>query len=112
MQDFAAAWTRGDVAALMALFGQDPIYKTSSGAIFKGRSALHEGLVKMCPPPSDGPAPPPAEAKMHFFDRYCLSYWTLRLPNGDSQALVDGVDVITFDEDAKVISKDAYRKLA
>ncbi len=112
MQDFAAAWARGDVAALMALFGPDPTYRTSSGITFRGRSALHDGLLKMCPPLSDAPAPPPAEAKMHFFDRCCLTYWALRLPNGDSQALVDGVDVITFDADAKVVLKDAYRKLA
>ncbi len=112
MDEFAAAWTRGDVATLMTLFGKDPVYRTSSGLTFKGRSALRDGLAKMCPPPSDGPVPPQAEGKMHFFGRCCLSYWTLRLPNGSGQALVDGVDVITFNEDAKVILKDAYRKLA
>ena len=61
----------------------------------------------MCPRPAGAPAPPPAEAKTHFFDHCCLSYWTLRLINGDGQVLVDGVDVITFDENAKVILKDA-----
>ena len=36
MQDFATAWFRGDVAALMALFGADPVYRTPSGVTFTG----------------------------------------------------------------------------
>ncbi len=112
MSSFTAAWARGDIDSLMTLFGDDPIYRTSSGAAFEGRTLLREGLVKMCQPSASDSPPPANQARMHFFDRSCLTYWTLELAAGDTQAVVDGVDVITFDDQGRIIVKDAYRKLA
>ncbi len=112
MESFTAAWARGDIDGLMGLFGDNPIYRTSSGAAFEGSVALREGLSKMCLSPQGDTPSPAAPTRMHFFDRSCLTYWTLKLANGDTQSVVDGVDVITFDNQARLIVKDAYRKLA
>ncbi len=112
MKAFTQAWDSGDIDGLMALFGDEPTYRTSSGTTFAGRPALRDGLVRMCQPQPPGGAPKTAAPDMQFFGRTCLAYWRLVLPNGDSKSLVDGVDVITFDDDARVVSKDAYRKLA
>ncbi len=108
MSAFTAAWSRGDIDGLMTLFGEDPLYRTSSGIAFKGRASLREGLVKMCQPSDDAAA---AEPTMHLFGRCCLIYWRLELANGDRRDMVDGVDVITFDNDGLITVKDAYRKL-
>ncbi len=113
MDRFGAAWERGDIEALMDLLGPDPTYHTSSGALFSGRPAVREGFQMMCRPASGGNAAPAAENRMHFFDQYCLSYWTLPISTADGgQTIVRGIDIITFDRQARVISKDAYRKLA
>ena len=111
MESFTAAWARGDIDGLMALFGDNPIYRTSSGAVFEGRVALREGLLKMCPSPADDSLSSAVPARIHFFDRLCLTYWQMELANGDTKAIVEGVDVITFDDRARLIVKDAYRKL-
>ena len=111
MDRFSAAWRRGDIDGLMALFGDDPIYRTSSGIAFEGRISLREGLIAMCHPLPADDQPPANQAETYFFGRSCLTYWTLKLANGETQAVVDGVDVITFDGQARIILKDAYRKL-
>jgi ketosteroid isomerase-like protein len=109
MQAFSAAWGRGDIDGLMALMSPDPVYRTSSGAVFKGRDDVRLGFTKICQPSGAEPAPPSSQGKMEFFANTCLAYWSLPL---DGKTLVDGIDVITFDNEARLISKDAYRKLA
>ena len=111
MKAFALAWDAGDIDGLMALFGNDPVYRTSSGTTFAGRLALRDGLTRMCQPQQSDSTPKAGEPDMQFFGRICIAYWSLVLPNGETRGLVDGVDVITFDDDARVIRKDAYRKL-
>jgi len=103
---FSAAWSGGDIAALMDLVGEHPVYHTSGGLVFEGRAAVRSGFEQICkasndPPP---PAPPP-----QFFGNMCLCTWSLPLSPGGPP--IAGIDVITFDENARIISKDAYRKL-
>jgi len=111
MQAFAAAWHRGDIDALMALMSPDPIYRTSSGAVFEGREEVRRGFTKICQPSHGEPAPPSSRGTMEFFGNTCISYWTLRLEGPQGISFVEGVDIIIFDEQARLVSKDAYRKL-
>jgi hypothetical protein len=110
---FSDAWARCDIDKLMALMSDAPLYRTSGGLTFEGREAVRQGFARMCqpatsPPPANS-APPPG--KIVFFDNKCLSYWTLTLPTQDGQSrLVEGIDVISFDPDGRIRTKDAYRK--
>jgi hypothetical protein len=106
LEAFAAAWSRGDIDALMDLVGDHPVYRTSGGLVFEGRDAVRGGFEQICKPSDDSPPPSPPP---HFFGNMCLCTWSLPLNAGEPP--VAGVDVITFDENAKVVSKDAYRKL-
>ncbi|HLY57540.1 MAG TPA: nuclear transport factor 2 family protein [Stellaceae bacterium] len=108
---FSAAWGRGDIDGLMALMADDPTYRTSSGLTFRGRQEVREGFARICRP-SDPATDPPPPAAPHFFDNKCLSFFTLLLPAvGGGLAMVEGVDIITFDGDGRIVAKDAYRKL-
>ena len=111
LSQFSAAWSRGDIDGLMALMADDPTYRTSGGATFRGRHEVREGFARICRPSEPGTDPPPP-AVPHFFENKCLAFWTLRLPaTGGGHATVDGVDVITFDGEGRILVKDAYRKL-
>jgi hypothetical protein len=106
LEAFAAAWSRGEVTALMDLVGEHPVYRTSGGLVFEGREAVRSGFEQICKPSEtpQQPSPPP-----HFFGNTCLCCWSLPLSAGEPP--IAGVDIIMFDENAKLISKDAYRKL-
>jgi hypothetical protein len=106
LEAFAAAWSRGDIAALMDLVGEHPVYRTSGGLVFEGREAVRRGFEQICKPSGNPPPPSPAP---HFFGNTCLCYWSLPLSSGEPP--IAGIDIITFDENAKLISKDAYRKM-
>jgi hypothetical protein len=59
----------------------------------------------------DNPPPPPAPGpRPFFFENHALVYWHLTLPGTDGPVEVDGVDVITFDDQDRIAVKDAYRK--
>jgi len=112
MEAFATAWQCGNIEGLMALVSDDPVYRTSGGAVFAGREYVRNGFTQICKPSALNslPAQPP---RLHFFDNKCVSYWTLALPGPDgAPTIVEGVDIITFDEAAKISCKDAYRKLS
>jgi len=112
MDAFAKAWQCGNIEGLMALVSEDPLYRTSGGAVFAGRENVRNGFAQICKPSAGNTlaAKPP---RLHFFDNKCVSYWTLALPSQDgTPTTVEGVDIITFDEAAKILCKDAYRKLA
>lgn len=111
MERFSQAWARGNIDALMALMSDAPVYRTSGGATFEGRTAVREGFARICraADPAALPAPP---SRLVFFGDQCLSYWTLRLPGADGELReVEGIDVIGFDSDGRIRVKDAYRKL-
>ncbi len=112
MDAFAAAWQCGNVDGLMALVSEDPVYRTSGGAVFVGRKNVRNGFTQICKPSAGNSlaAKPP---RLHFFDNKCVSYWTLALTSPDGTPnTVEGVDIITFDDAARISCKDAYRKLS
>ena len=111
VEQFALAWRRADIDGLMSLLGSNPLYRTSAGAVFEGAENVRKGFTQICKPSADNDAPadPP---RLHFFENKCVSYWTLLISAADgSQRVVEGVDILTFDERAKLVCKDAYRKL-
>jgi hypothetical protein len=109
LTEFAGAWSRCDIDALMALVGEQPCYRTSGGLVFEGREAVRQGFEHMCKPAAPQHGAPPQPPPPHFFGNMCISYWYVQLAAGSPP--VPGIDILIFDEDAKVISKDAYRKL-
>ncbi len=109
LKDFADAWSRCDIDALMALVGEQPCYRTSGGMVFEGREAVRQGFERMCKPSAPQHGLPPLPPAPHFFGNTCISYWYVQLAAGAPP--VPGIDVIIFDENARIISKDAYRKL-
>jgi len=112
MEAFAAAWQCGNIEGLMALVSENPVYRTSGGAVFAGRESVRNGFAQICKP-SGETTPAANPPRLHFFDNKCVSYWTLALPSPDGTPItVEGVDIITFDDAAKISCKDAYRKLS
>jgi len=106
LASFSAAWERGDIDSLMQLVGDNPLYRTSGGLVFEGREAVRLGFEQICKPAlSSAPETPPP----YFFGNRCLCYWLLPLSPGEPPVL--GIDILTFDDGAKLIVKDAYRKL-
>ena len=110
---FAEAWGRHDVDTLMELMSDDPTYRSSvgpgPGGVYRGREDVRAAFGRMLSGPPPASPPPPGEVV--FFGNRALSFWKLpgKSPDG-KPAMVDGVDVITFDERGRVAVKDAYRK--
>ena len=112
MDAFAAEWQNGNIEGLMSLVGADPVYRTSGGAVFAGRENVRNGFTQICRPSAETSLAAKTPIR-HFFDNKCVSYWTLALPSPDGiPTIVEGVDIITFDDTAKISCKDAYRKLS
>jgi ketosteroid isomerase-like protein len=115
LRRFSEAWARGDVDGLMRLMTDAPTYKASvgpgPGAVHRGREQVRAAFSRMFAAPPTPSDPPPPAGEVVFFGNRALSFWTLRgrAPDGSS-ALVDGVDVMTFDESGRIAVKDSYRK--
>ena len=114
---FSAAWSNGDVDALLDLMSENPVYKGSTGegpgTTFTGREEVRANLARMVSAnkPSDTNEDPVSPPQMYFFADRALVYWHLTLAAADgSSNEVDGVDVITFTDDGRIAVKDAYRK--
>lgn len=106
---FSSSWHRGDIDGLLAEMSPEPAYRTSSGGNFEGRSAVRVALQQMCKPGKAGAEPGPPDSI--FFANKSLSYWCLDLPKpGGGVEKVKGVDLITYDNDGRILLKDAYRK--
>jgi hypothetical protein len=115
---FSAAWGAGDVDTLLSLMSDEPIYKGSTGP---GPGTVNVGIDEVgiylermvggnsAPDPSANPVPPPP---MYFIDDdRALVFWSLKLPNAEGVSVdVDGVDILTFTDDGRIATKDAYRK--
>jgi ketosteroid isomerase-like protein len=114
LRRFSEAWARGDVDGLMALMTESPTYRASvgprPGMVYQGREEVSAAFRRLFANPAPAASPPPA-AEPAFFGNRALSFWVLpgRAPDG-SPAMVEGVDVLTFDEDGRIAAKDAYRK--
>ena len=115
LRRFSDAWARQDVDGLMALMTDSPIYRSSAGprpgAVYQGREEVRAAFSRMFTNASPATAAPPPAIEPAFFGNRALSFWTLpgRAPDG-SPAIVEGVDVLTFDEEGRIAVKDAYRK--
>src|SRR5688572_9019574 len=110
LRRFSEAWNRHDVDGLLALMTDEPTYRSSlgarPGAVYQGREEVRAAFSRMLsgPPPAEPPPPPAIEPA--FFGNRALSFWVLpgRAPDG-SAAMVEGVDVITFDEQGRIAVK-------
>lgn len=109
MADFAAAWSIGDIEALMSLMSADPVYRTSGGVDYVGHEEVRRGFQTMCSPQSGTDNEP--RPMILLGERQCLCYWTIPLMTSSGVKQVEGVDVITFADDGKIEKKDAYRKV-
>jgi hypothetical protein len=112
---FGEAWRRGDVDTLLSLMSDEPVYRGSTGPLpgseARGRQAVAAAFERMVGMNRDNPPPPPAPGpRPFFFENHALVYWHLTLPGTDGPVEVDGVDVITFDDQDRIAVKDAYRK--
>jgi len=114
LRRFSEAWAKGDVDTLMRLMPDAPTYRASvgpaPGAVYRGRDEVRAAFGRLLagPPPTD--LPPPSGEPV-FFGNRALVFWKLRgrAPDGSS-AIVEGVDVMTFDENGLIAIKDSYRK--
>jgi hypothetical protein len=112
---FGEAWRCGDVDTLMSLMSDEPVYRGSTGALpgseARGRQAVAAAFERMVGMNRGNPAPAPSPApRPYFFENHALVYWRLTLSGTDGPVEVDGVDVITFDDEDRIVVKDAYRK--
>jgi hypothetical protein len=116
LRRFSAAWANGDLDTLMSLMTENPTYRASAGAgpgaVYRGRDEVRAAFSRMlggAPQGATLPALPPGEVA--FFGNRALAFWKLhgRAPDG-SPAIVEGVDVMTFDGRGRIAVKDAYRK--
>lgn len=112
---FSDAWRRGDVDTLLSLMSDEPVYRGSTGPLpgseARGRQAVAAAFERMVGMNRTEVFPAPvAVPRAHFFDRHALVYWHLTLPGASGPVGVDGVDVITFDDEDRIAVKDAYRK--
>lgn len=112
---FGEAWRCGDVDTLLSLMSDEPVYRGSTGPLpgseARGRQAVAAAFERMVGMNRTGVVPAPAGApRAYFFDRHALVYWHLTLPGAEGPVGVDGVDVITFDDQDRIAVKDAYRK--
>jgi|SRR5271154_2629111 len=115
LRRFSEAWTRGDVDTLIRLMTDVPTYRASvgsaPGAVYHGRDEVRAAFSRLLSGPPPGNDPPPPSGEVAFFGNRALSFWKLRgrAPDG-SPAIVEGVDVLTFDESGRIAVKDSYRK--
>jgi len=112
---FSEAWRCGDVDTLLSLMSDEPVYRGSTGPLpgteARGRQAVAAAFERMVGANrSQVPTAPAAAPRAHFFDSHALVYWHLTLPGANGPVAVDGVDVITFDDEGRIAVKDAYRK--
>jgi len=115
LRRFAEAWGKGDVDTLMSLMTENPTYRASTGAgpgaVYQGRDEVRAAFSRMLGGAPQSANPPPPAAEVAFFGNRALAFWKLpfRSPDG-TPAIVEGVDVMTFDERGRIAIKDAYRK--
>lgn len=115
LQRFSHAWARGDVEALMDLMSDNPVYRSSTGpgpgAVYRGREAIGAAFTRLLaasPAAADRSLP---SGDVAFFGNRALSFWSLPAQSPDgTPTVVEGVDVLTFDDDGRIAVKDAYRK--
>lgn len=119
VEEFNRAWLDHDVATLMTLMSEDPIYRAStgpnSGRVFRGRRDVESAFRAIMADeavttwPAGERVPPGGEVSI--CGDQGVSFWTYaaRSPGDGEPVVIEGVDVWTF-EGGKITIKDAYRK--
>ena len=114
LDDFAEAWSRGDVDGLMDLMSDEPTYRASTGSgpgtDYVGRDQVRAGFVAVIEAEVSSGVPAPPVSDIHVFDDRGILFWSYAAtaPSGE-EVMVEGVDVWTF-TDGRITMKDAYRK--
>lgn len=112
LADFAAAWNRHDLAALMSFMHADCVFETAAGAEqFGTRHEGHEAVARAFE--SAWKAMPDAQWRngRHWVaGERGVSEWTFTGTAADgTRTEADGVDLFTF-RDGKILVKNVFRK--
>ncbi|MEM7344019.1 MAG: nuclear transport factor 2 family protein [Chloroflexota bacterium] len=112
LTDFAEAWGRADVDALMALMTDDCIYAASvgpePGTTYRGREEVRRGFTEILAFEAGGEA---RSGQVWFADDdYAFAEWSYDEVAKDGTITdIQGIDIFHF-VDGKLRLKDAYRK--
>ncbi len=112
---FSEAWAAGDVDGVMALFNDDPVYRTSTGGgtgtTFTGRDQVRSAVERMTQNNSFVGDDSLETAEVIDGGYRSVVFWKIAFPSPNGEmTLVDGLDVFTFDKDFRIARKDAFRK--
>ena len=111
VRQFAAAWGRADLPALMKFIADDCTYSASvgpePGETFVGREAVQAGFAKLLAHDRDGVAEP---GELRVAGDWVVSNWGYRKTGpGGTPTLVRGCDIFVL-RDGLIVRKDAFRK--
>ena len=112
LQDFADAWNRHDVDALMSFMTEDCVFESSAGADacgtrYVGRQAVRAGFAEVW---TIFPDAHWGNAHHFVLGNRGVSEWTFTGTRADGTRVeVHGCDLFTF-RDGKIFLKNSYRK--
>jgi len=112
LQEFADAWNRHDIDALMSLMTEDCAFEASAGTEicgtrYAGRAAVRAGFAEVW---ATFPDAHWGNARHFVVGERGVSEWTFTGTWVDGTRVeVHGCDVFTF-RDGKIALKDSYRK--
>ena len=112
LQEFADAWNRHDVDALMTFMTDDCVFEASagpdiSGTRFAGREAVRSGFAEVF---ATFPDAHWGNARHFVAGERGVSEWTFTGTRADGTRVeVHGCDLFTF-RDGKIALKNSYRK--
>jgi steroid delta-isomerase-like uncharacterized protein len=112
LQDFADAWNRHDVDALMTFMADDCVFEASAGADvsgtrYVGRVAVRAGFAEVW---TTFPDAHWGNARHFVYGPRGVSEWTFTGTRADGTRVeVHGCDLFTF-RDGKIAVKNSYRK--
>jgi len=112
LQDFADAWNRHDVDALMSFMTDDCVFEASAGpdvcgSRYVGREAVRAGFAEVW---ATFPDAHWGSARHFVVGERGVSEWIFTETRADGTRLeVHGCDLFTF-QDGKIALKNSYRK--
>ena len=115
IERFTQAWTKRDVAAVMALMTDDcefyPSVGPEPGGSYFGREEVTRAYNSYIGGPAD-PAVTAGPTTVHIGDTFAVTQWSTRIERpGEEIVTVFGCDVFLFERGA-IKSKATYRKVA
>jgi len=112
LRDFADAWNRHDVDALMSFMTEDCVFEASAGSDvcgtrYVGRDSVRAAFAEVW---ATFPDAQWCNARHFVHGERGVSEWTFTGTRADGTRVeVDGCDLFTF-RDGKISLKDSYRK--